>query len=122
MPTYVCSLAEGSVNDDQKEAIARALSGIHSEVTGAPPYFVQVVIEEKKPTQRFLGGMRVSGQIWIRGDIRAGRTEEKRNAMMLRMMEEVGRIAGVQDQDIWIYTLFTPGAENPWVKLYENCL
>jgi hypothetical protein len=21
-----------------------------------------------------------------------------------------------------IYTLFTPGAENPWVKLYENCL
>jgi phenylpyruvate tautomerase PptA (4-oxalocrotonate tautomerase family) len=63
MPTYVCSLAEGSVNDDQKEAIARALSGIHSEETGAPPYFVQVVIEEKKPTQRFLGGTRVSGQI-----------------------------------------------------------
>jgi len=103
MPTYVCSLAEGSVNDDQKEAIARALSRIHSEDTGAPPYFVQVVIEEKKPTQRFLGGMRVSGQIWIRGDIRAGRTEEKRNAMMRRMMEEVGRITGVQDQDIWIY-------------------
>ena len=77
MPTYVCSLAEGSVNDDQKEAIARALSGIHSEETGAPPYFVQVVIEEKKPTQRFLGGTRVSGQIWIRGDIRAGRTEEE---------------------------------------------
>ena len=97
MPTY--SLAEGSVNDAQKEAIARALSGIHSEVTGAPPYFVQVVIEEKKPTQRFLGGTRVSGQIWIRGDIRAGRTEEQRNAMMLRMMEEVGRITGVQDQD-----------------------
>jgi cytochrome bd ubiquinol oxidase subunit II len=22
----------------------------------------------------------------------------------------------------WPYTLFTPGAENPWVKLYENCL
>jgi uncharacterized protein (DUF736 family) len=21
-----------------------------------------------------------------------------------------------------VYTLFTPGAENPWVKLYENCL
>jgi len=22
----------------------------------------------------------------------------------------------------YFYTLFTPGAENPWVKLYENCL
>jgi phenylpyruvate tautomerase PptA (4-oxalocrotonate tautomerase family) len=40
MPTYVCSLAEVSVNDKQKEAIAKALSRIHSEATGAPSYFV----------------------------------------------------------------------------------
>jgi phenylpyruvate tautomerase PptA (4-oxalocrotonate tautomerase family) len=45
MPTYVCSLAEGSVSDRQKAAIAEALSRIHSKETGAPPYFVQVVIE-----------------------------------------------------------------------------
>ncbi len=62
MPTYVCSLAEGSVNDDQKEAIARALSGIHSEETGAPPYFVQVVIEEKKPTQSSSGARAYRGR------------------------------------------------------------
>jgi phenylpyruvate tautomerase PptA (4-oxalocrotonate tautomerase family) len=103
MPTYVCSLAEGSVDDGQKAAIAEALSRIHSEETGAPTYFVQVVIEEKAPNQRFLGGARVSGQIWIRGDIRAGRTEAQRKAMMLRMMEEVGHITGVESQDIWVY-------------------
>jgi phenylpyruvate tautomerase PptA (4-oxalocrotonate tautomerase family) len=131
MPTYVCSLAEGSVNDSQKAAIAKALSRIHSEETGAPTYFVQVVIEEKKPTQRFLGGSRVSGQIWIRGDIRAGRTEAQRKAMMLRMMEEVGRITGIKDQDIWVYlcnlaptdmveyghALPKPGEETTW---YDN--
>jgi len=103
MPTYVCSLAAGSVNDDQKAAIAEAVSRIHSEATGAPPYFVQVVIEEKQPGERFLGGSRVSGQIWIRGDIRAGRTETQRTTMMRRMMQEVGRITGVKDQDIWVY-------------------
>src|SRR6202007_1545961 len=103
MPTYVCSLAEGSVNDSQKAAIAEALSRIHSETSGAPPCFVQVVIEEKKPTQRFLGGSLASGQIWIRGDIRAGRTEAQRKAMMLRMMEEVGHITGIESQDIWVY-------------------
>ena len=45
MPTYVCSLAEGSVNDRQKAAIAETLSRIHSEETVALPYFGQVVIE-----------------------------------------------------------------------------
>lgn len=103
MPTYVCSLAEGSVNDHQKAAIAEALTRVHSEETGAPPYFVQVVIEEKKRTERFLGGSQVSGQIWIRGDIRAGRTDAQRTTLMRRMMEEVGRITGAKDQDIWVY-------------------
>jgi phenylpyruvate tautomerase PptA (4-oxalocrotonate tautomerase family) len=131
MPTYVCLLAEGSVNDEQKEAIAKAVSRIHSEETGAPAYFVQVVIEEKKPSQRFLGGARASGQIWIRGDIRAGRTEAQRNAMMLRMVAEVGRITGDKAQDIWVYlcnlaptdmveyghVLPKPGGEAAW---YDN--
>jgi phenylpyruvate tautomerase PptA (4-oxalocrotonate tautomerase family) len=131
MPTYVCSLAEGSVDDGQKAAIAEALSRIHSDETGAPTYFVQVVIEEKTPTQRFLGGARVSGQIWIRGDIRAGRTEAQRKAMMLRMMEEVGHITGIESQDIWVYlcnlaptdmveyghVLPRPGEEATW---YDN--
>jgi phenylpyruvate tautomerase PptA (4-oxalocrotonate tautomerase family) len=103
MPTYVCSLAERSVDDDQKQAIAKALSRIHSEETGAPSYFVQVVIEEKKPSDRFLGGSRASRQIWIRGDIRAGRTEAQRNAMMLRMMREVAGITGVREDEIWVY-------------------
>jgi phenylpyruvate tautomerase PptA (4-oxalocrotonate tautomerase family) len=103
MPTYVCSLAEGSVDDRQKAAIAEALSRIHSEATGAPPYFVQVVIEEKKPADWFLGGSRVSAQIWIRGDIRAGRSESQRTAMMLRMMREVAQITGVKEDDIWVY-------------------
>jgi phenylpyruvate tautomerase PptA (4-oxalocrotonate tautomerase family) len=60
MPTYVCSLAEALVDDRQKAAIGAALSRIHSEETGAPPYFVQVFIEEKKPADRFLGGSRIS--------------------------------------------------------------
>jgi phenylpyruvate tautomerase PptA (4-oxalocrotonate tautomerase family) len=102
MPTYVCSVPEKSVDDRQKEAIAEAISRIHSEETGAPIFFAQIIIEEKKP-DRFLGPLRASSQIWIRGDIRAGRTEAQRTRMMLRMMEEVSRITGVKDQDIWVY-------------------
>jgi phenylpyruvate tautomerase PptA (4-oxalocrotonate tautomerase family) len=132
MPTYFCSLDEGLADDSQKDAIAEAVTRIHSEETDAPAYFVQVVIEEKKPDTRYLGGSRATRPIiWIRGDIRAGRTDTQRAAMMLRIMHEVGRITGVEDQDIWVYlcnldptdmveyghVLPKPGEEAAW---YEN--
>jgi phenylpyruvate tautomerase PptA (4-oxalocrotonate tautomerase family) len=128
MPTYVCSVLENSVDDHQKGAIAEAIARIHSEETGAPIFFCQIVIEEKKPTNRFLGPSRASGQIWIRGDIRGGRTETQRTQMMLRMMEEVSRITGVKKEEIWVYVcnlaptdmveyghvLPKPGEETAW--------
>jgi phenylpyruvate tautomerase PptA (4-oxalocrotonate tautomerase family) len=58
MPTYVCSVLEHSVDDRQKDAIAEAIARVHSEETGAPKFFCQIVIEEKKPTARFLGPSR----------------------------------------------------------------
>ncbi len=103
MPTYVCSVLENSVDGRQRDAIAEAIARIHSEETGAPKFFCQIVIEEKKPTDRYLGPSRASSQIWIRGDIRAGRTEVQRTRMMLRMMDEVSRITGVEKEEIWVY-------------------
>jgi phenylpyruvate tautomerase PptA (4-oxalocrotonate tautomerase family) len=103
MPTYVCSVLENSIDDRQKGAIAEAISRVHSEETGAPNFFCQIVIEEKRRTDRFLGPSLASGQVWIRGDIRGGRTEGQRTKMMLRMMDEVSRIAGVKKEEVWVY-------------------
>jgi phenylpyruvate tautomerase PptA (4-oxalocrotonate tautomerase family) len=136
MPTYVCSVLENSVDDSQKGTIAEAIARIHSEVTGAPIFFCQTVIEEKKPTDRFLGPTRASSQIWIRGDIRAGRTETQRTQMMLRMMEEVSRIATVRKEEIWVYicnltptdmveyghVLPKPGEETAWFDALPKSL
>ena len=43
------------------------------------------------------------------------------------LMDVVENDAKYPFERLWLlrkvsYTLFTPGAENPWVKLYENCL
>jgi phenylpyruvate tautomerase PptA (4-oxalocrotonate tautomerase family) len=103
MPTYVCSVAKNSVNDGQKAAIAEAISRVHSEETGAPSFFVQVVIEEKEPSDRFLGGSCETRHVWVRGDIRAGRTAVQRSAIMLRIMKEVAKITKVKEQDVWVY-------------------
>ncbi|WP_020179722.1 tautomerase family protein [Methylopila sp. M107] len=127
MPTYVCAAPAGLLSDAQKAEIARAITRVHSEATGAPTYFVQVVIDDS-PKTRFLGGERADGQIWIRGDIRAGRPESVRENMMLAMMRAVAAIANVKDTEIWVYlnnlaptdmveyghVLPRPGEEQAW--------
>jgi phenylpyruvate tautomerase PptA (4-oxalocrotonate tautomerase family) len=130
MPTYVCSVLENTVDDRKKQAIAEAIARIHAEETGAPNFFCQIVIEEKKPANRFLGPTLASGQIWIRGDIRGGRTEAQRTQLMLRMMREVSRVTGVKEEEIWVYVcnlvptdmveyghvLPKPGEERAWFE------
>jgi len=102
MPTYVCELPPDRFNVKQKEEIAIAISQRHSEATGAPPFFVQVVVEESR-ADRYLGGRLTGEHVWIRGDIRAGRTEGARTQMMLMIMQDVARITGIMSDNIWVY-------------------
>ncbi len=103
MPTYVCSVAENSVNDGQKAAIAGAITRIHKESTGAPSFFVQVIFDEKKAADRFLGGSRQTRHVWVRADIREGRTEAQRSALMMGIMKEIAAITHVKENDVWVY-------------------
>jgi phenylpyruvate tautomerase PptA (4-oxalocrotonate tautomerase family) len=54
MPTYVCYLPRHRFDTEQKALIAGAITQRHSEATGAPSYFVQVMIEETD-ADRYLG-------------------------------------------------------------------
>lgn len=135
MPTYVCSAPAGLLDDAQKQDIAAAISRLHSEATGAPTYFVQVVIDDSAKT-RFLGGERADGQIWIRADIRAGRAEAVREGLMLAIMRAVAPIAGVKESEIWVYlcnleptdmveyghVLPAPGQEKAWFDALPESL
>jgi phenylpyruvate tautomerase PptA (4-oxalocrotonate tautomerase family) len=62
MPTYVCYLPRDRFDTEQKARIAGAISQRHSEATGAPSYFVQVMIEETD-ADRYLGGQLASDHI-----------------------------------------------------------
>jgi phenylpyruvate tautomerase PptA (4-oxalocrotonate tautomerase family) len=131
MPTYVCSVPPGILSEDQKTRIAVAISHRHSEATGAPSFFVQVVIEESESTRRYLGGELTNAHIWIRGDIRAGRSEQTRQQLMLNIMKDVSSIASIREEAIWVYlcnleptdmveyghVLPQPGGEQGW---FEN--
>ena len=130
MPTYMCAVKAGLLNDKQKQRIASAITRLHSEAIGAPTWFVQVVIDENKQRQRYLGGQPADHQIWIRADIRAGRTSEQRQRLMLSIMQAVSEISGVEESAIWIYlcnlapndmveyghVLPLPGEEQAWFE------
>jgi phenylpyruvate tautomerase PptA (4-oxalocrotonate tautomerase family) len=127
MPTYVCYLPPDLYDAQQKARIADAISQSHSQATGAHPYFVQVQIEETR-ADRYLGGQLTQKHIWVRGDIRAGRSQHQRTSMMLDIMRKISEITGVIEDNIWVYVcnllptdmveyghvLPSPGEEQQW--------
>jgi phenylpyruvate tautomerase PptA (4-oxalocrotonate tautomerase family) len=135
MPTYVCYVPAGKLSGPQKSEIARCISNRHREATGAPQSMVQVVIEESR-ADRYLGYERTSDHIWVRGDIRSGRTEEVRSQMMLNIMRDICRITGLGEDNIWIYlcnlaptdmveygrVLPLPGKEKQWFEQLPESL
>ena len=135
MPTYVCYLPRDRFSPDQKRQIVDAITFRHSEATGAPSYFVQVVIEEVQ-ADRYLGGEKTSDHIWVRGDIRTGRTEEQRTGLMTKMMKDISLITSVRQESIWIYlcnldptdmieyghVLPAPGREETWFESLPGSL
>ena len=103
MPTYIFAIKNGLLNGEQKQRIASAITRLHSEVTGAPPWMVQVVIDETEQRQRYLGSQPADRHIWIRADIRAGRTREQRQRLMLSIVQAASEISGVEKSAIWVY-------------------
>ena len=85
MPTYVCTTAAGRLTPAQRAEIPKAITTIHAEEGVAPRYFVQVLFSEVRPDSHFIGGKPApEGLIWIRADIRSGRTNEQKKAIMER--------------------------------------
>jgi phenylpyruvate tautomerase PptA (4-oxalocrotonate tautomerase family) len=92
MPTYACAAAVGRLTPAQKLEIVQSITAIHHEETGAPRYLVQVIFYDIGPGNHYIGGQLAPvGQIWIRGDIRDGRTVEQKSRVLSRILQEVSR-------------------------------
>jgi phenylpyruvate tautomerase PptA (4-oxalocrotonate tautomerase family) len=103
VPTYVCQISKDQLSSEQKDALAAAICHRHSEATGAPSYFVQVVIDESDLKTRYLGKERSDSHIWVRGDIRAGRTKIQRESLIRNIANDVSAIANIPADEVWVY-------------------
>ena len=79
MPLYECMSTAGTLNEDQREQIADAITQAHCELTGAPVALVHVIFSDIPRGNSYSGGKRATPTV-IRGNIRAGRSDEVRHS------------------------------------------
>ena len=104
MPTYTVTVPRGQLDALQKSRIAQGITRVHAETTGAPSYFAQVIFSEVDEGNYFVGGSPLShGQVFVHGQIRAGRTAESKSVLIASMLEVVAEAASVPRTGVWIY-------------------
>ncbi len=111
MPTYTCWSEPGVVAPEAKALIAKALTEIHHEVAVAPRYFVQVVFAELQANSIFIAGRPAPpAHLWVRADIRAGRSPAQKHELLERITKEIGQLIGAGPEDVWVYINDIPGS------------
>jgi phenylpyruvate tautomerase PptA (4-oxalocrotonate tautomerase family) len=111
MPTYTCTAAAGLLDARSKSAIARAVTRAHSEITGAPTHFAQVIFQDVADGDHFVGGIPLAHEhVFVYGRIRAGRSAQLREALIRRLTADVAAAAGVDVFAVWAYLHELPPA------------
>jgi len=109
MPFYSCISKENLLSNAQKDRIAVGITDIHCQLTGAPRHFVHVVFENYAPSDGYSGG-KLSNVVFIRGSVRAGRSQEVKEAMLSQFTKLWQTVSPETDlHDILVSLLETPG-------------
>ena len=108
MPTYVFTSAL-DLGLEVRAKIVESITSIHNVEAKAPRYFVQVIFNKIEPGSIYIGGEPASPEhIWVRADIRSGRTNEQKSRMLERIMRETGAILKISKEVIWVYICDVP--------------
>ena len=102
MPIYKCYCRNGLLTESARQQIAKEITTIHCEPTGAPPSFVNVMFLEIPAGGLFGGGQPSPTRSVIEGYIRAGRDLETRQGMLRALSEMWTRLAGESEVDLLI--------------------
>jgi phenylpyruvate tautomerase PptA (4-oxalocrotonate tautomerase family) len=104
MPTYTVTYSNVKLSHVQMENIAQAITKTHNECTGANTYFAQVIFQETPSGKHFMGGKPVQdSQIFLHGQIRAGRPPELKEKLILALRSALIKSSGLRKDQVWIY-------------------
>ena len=104
MPTYTLTNSNFTLNSKQKTDIAKGITKIHSRVTGANTYFAQVIFNKTKDNNHFMGGKKVQEQqIFLFGQIRAGRSSKIKKKLILGLRDVIIKKTKLDISQVWVY-------------------
>ncbi len=138
MPLYICAADKDAISAEAKSLIAKEVTRVHCDITGAPPSFVHCFFFDRNDAQfgllKHLFNSSIDKPFVLFGNLRAGRTEETKDRVINDMCSGVASILGVgrdqidmATQDIpakWVMEggdlLPEPGEEEAWLKAHNE--
>tara|TARA_B100001093_G_scaffold263577_1_gene251969 strand:+ start:369 stop:809 length:441 start_codon:yes stop_codon:yes gene_type:complete len=109
MPTYTIKTSNLRLDKKKKNKIAKGITETHNKITGANLYFVQVIFQENKKDNHYMGGKLVKEkQIFLQGQIRAGRTKSIKNKLIIALRNSIIKNSGIDKDNSWVYLLDLP--------------
>tara|TARA_B100000767_G_scaffold15910_1_gene14983 strand:- start:57 stop:497 length:441 start_codon:yes stop_codon:yes gene_type:complete len=137
MPTYTVTNSNFKLKAKQKVGIAKGITKIHRKVTGANTYFAQVIFNKTNDNDHFIGGKKVrEPQIFLHGQIRAGRTSKIKKKLILELRDILIKNSKLDETQVWVYIIDLPpsqmieygtilpesGKENKWFNNLKHKL
>ena len=106
MPTYFVNSSNIKLSKLIKEKLAKQITKIHNEATGANKYFAQVIFNDTKKGNHIMGGKIVTkSEIFIYGHIRSGRTSKVKNKLIQGLRKIIKENTKLGKDNIWVYLL-----------------
>jgi phenylpyruvate tautomerase PptA (4-oxalocrotonate tautomerase family) len=104
MPTWTVFTAQGKLTLAQKEEIARVCTDVYLEEFGLARYMTQVIFHEIASDDRYIAGKPARPDlVWLRCDVRDGRTEDQKARLLHGVQQGVAKAANVPEEAVWIY-------------------
>ena len=104
MPTYTVKYSNFKLTPKQKKFIADGITKTHSKFTGANTFFAQVIFQKNENKSHFIGGKLVRNkEIFLNGQIRAGRTSTIKKNLILGLREVLIKNTKLKSDCLWVY-------------------
>ncbi|HEX2329766.1 MAG TPA: tautomerase family protein [Candidatus Angelobacter sp.] len=113
MPQYRCLIQKDRFAREMKAELAREITRVHCELTGAPGHFVHVLFSEFASGDWFTA-CEPSGFSIVNALIRAGRSDEQKRQLMLAISSGWSRITGQSEREI-VVTITDVNSEH-WME------
>ena len=93
-----------SLTTHQKFTLAKAITKIHADVTGAEAYFAQVIFKQLDQHDCFIGGVLLDEpHIFLNGQIRIGRSEQMKKQLLVELEIAIQSTTKLAGHQIWAY-------------------